>query len=47
MHALPQPELFRLVADSACRMLEIREDDASVSPDMITNAVFVQRSDRR
>jgi len=44
MHALPQPDLFRVVADCDCRILEIREDNASGMADMITNVVFVQRA---
>ena len=46
MHALPQPDLFRVVADSDCRVLEIREDNASGSVDMITNSVFVRKVGR-
>jgi 2-polyprenyl-3-methyl-5-hydroxy-6-metoxy-1,4-benzoquinol methylase len=28
MHAIPQAEVFRLIADADCRLLEVREDEA-------------------
>jgi SAM-dependent methyltransferase len=45
MHILPQPHLFRIIAESGCRLLEMREDDAG-GPHMISNRVMVQRLPR-
>lgn len=44
MHYLPQPELFKLVAQCNCQWLELREDDAiGLSPNTVSNTVLLQK----
>jgi 2-polyprenyl-3-methyl-5-hydroxy-6-metoxy-1,4-benzoquinol methylase len=43
MHAFPQDALFSLIAGAGCELLEIREDGATGSPNMISNSVFVRK----
>jgi SAM-dependent methyltransferase len=43
MHVLPQPELFRLLEQSGCDLLEIREDSWTGDPNMVSNSVLVRK----
>jgi 2-polyprenyl-3-methyl-5-hydroxy-6-metoxy-1,4-benzoquinol methylase len=43
MHVLPQDALFALVEECGCQLLEIREDDRTGSPTMVSNAVLVRK----
>ncbi|MBV9154182.1 MAG: methyltransferase domain-containing protein [Alphaproteobacteria bacterium] len=45
MHVLPQPELFRVIDQTGCELLEIREDGAA-GPDMISNRLFVRKKSK-
>ena len=42
MHVVPQPVLLQLIADTGCRVLEMREDDASGGT-FISNRLLVGR----
>jgi len=42
MHVLPQPDLFRLIEERRCELLEIREDGAA-GPDMVSNRLLVRK----
>lgn len=45
MHYLPQPDLFRLIADANCVCLEMREDGMVSDEDqMLSNTFLVQKS---
>ena len=43
MHVLPQESLFALIEEAGCQLLEIREDDATGSPIMVSNSVLVRK----
>lgn len=43
MHVLPQNALFPLVEECGCKLLEIREDDRTGSPTIISNAVLIRK----
>jgi SAM-dependent methyltransferase len=42
MHIIPQPELFRVLADVGCQLIEIREDTAS-GPGWLSNRVLARK----
>jgi len=43
MHVLPQSQLFKLVAECGCELLEIREDGAPGGAQFISNRLLVQK----
>lgn len=44
MHFLPQPEVFRIIAESGCLCLEVREDAMAGNEDqMLSNTFLVQK----
>ena len=43
MHILPQDALFALFRDCDCQLLEIREDDRTGSPEMVSNSILVRK----
>lgn len=45
MHVLPQPILLKLLAESRCQLIEIREDGAS-GPSFISNRILARKAPR-
>jgi SAM-dependent methyltransferase len=43
VHALPQRDLFRIVQNAKCEVLEIREDDAA-GPQAVSNRILVRKT---
>jgi 2-polyprenyl-3-methyl-5-hydroxy-6-metoxy-1,4-benzoquinol methylase len=43
MHVLPQRDILKIVYAAGCRVLEMREDDYTGSPDCISNTFFVEK----
>lgn len=47
MHCLPQAQIFKLISDANCMMLEVREDNWTGAPDTyISNTFVVQKLDQ-
>jgi len=44
MHAIPQTEIFNLIADAGCRILEVREDNSVGWHSWISNTFIVKRT---
>jgi hypothetical protein len=43
MHVLPQAVLFRLIEESDCELLDLREDDSTGSMDSVSNCLLVRK----
>jgi 2-polyprenyl-3-methyl-5-hydroxy-6-metoxy-1,4-benzoquinol methylase len=43
VHVIPQQELLEVVRKSGCRVLEMREDNATGSPRIISNSLLIQK----
>ena len=43
MHAIPQKDLFALVAEAGCELLEIREDNWTGSPQILSNSILLRK----
>lgn len=43
MHVLPQQILFELIEKTGCQLLEIREDDMTGTPTMVSNSALVSK----
>lgn len=43
LHVLPQPALFSLFARHGCQVLEVREDNWSASPRVISNSFLIRK----
>jgi SAM-dependent methyltransferase len=43
MHCLPQPVIFKLIADSGCELLEVREDNCTGAPERFISNTFIVR----
>jgi hypothetical protein len=41
MHVFPQRELFELIKEQGCRVVEVREDNYVGSRNMISNSILV------
>ena len=44
MHVLPQDTLFQIINDCGCRLLEVREDNSTGDPNMVSNCVLAVKS---
>jgi len=45
MHCLSQRHIFEIVADENCKLLEVREDDSTGSPDFISNTFIIRKNE--
>jgi hypothetical protein len=46
MHFLPQPEVFRVISESGCICLEVREDGmVGDESQMLSNTFLIQKGD--
>jgi SAM-dependent methyltransferase len=43
MHPLPQSVLWRIVADSGCRLVDVREDGFAIAADVLSNSVLLHK----
>jgi hypothetical protein len=43
MHVFSQRELFEIIREQGCRMVEVREDNLVGSRNMISNTVLVMK----
>ncbi len=43
VHILPQTEVFRIIREADCEVLEVREDDSTRSPHVISNAFLTRK----
>jgi hypothetical protein len=41
MHVFPQRELFQIIKEQGCRVMEVREDNLVGSRNMISNSILV------